>query len=79
MRQGIDFTALEASVLCYFTDPNAPRKARTIIYVLESPGYLYTLQFKAPEQSYSQDLHLFEKLLHSITFEGQSNITDPFD
>jgi hypothetical protein len=69
LRQGIDYTTLEASVLCYLANPDVPLKARTVIYVLESPSYLYTLQFKAPEKTYEQDFHVFTDVMNSITFE----------
>ena len=68
LREGIDFTELEADIKCVLSGSDDPLKARTILYVLESMDYLYTLQFKAVEKYYDQDISAFEQILDSIIF-----------
>jgi hypothetical protein len=71
LRNNIDFTGLEAEIKCYLTNPDDPLKAKTVIYVLEAPEYIYTLQFKAAQEFYDKDIHVFRGLLNSITFSGR--------
>ncbi len=68
LREGIDFTELEADIKCILSGSYDPLKARTILYVLESMYYLYTLQYKAVEKYYDQDISAFEQILDSINF-----------
>ena len=68
LREGIDFTELEADIKCVLSGSDDPLKARTILYVLESMDYLYTLQYKAVEKYYDQDISAFEQILDSIIF-----------
>ena len=68
LREGIDFTELEADIKCVLSGTDDPLKARTILYVLESMDYLYTLQYKAVEKYYDQDISAFEQILDSIIF-----------
>ena len=70
LREGVDFTGIEADIMCGFAGSDVPLKARTKLYVLESMGYLYTLQFKAIEKFYDKDIIVFEQVLDSIKFDG---------
>jgi len=71
LREGIDFTELEADITCILSDSEDPLKARTVLYVLESMDYLYTLQFKAVEKYYDKDISAFEQILDSIIFTAR--------
>ena len=70
MREGIDFTAIEADIICILSDSDDTLRATTVLYVLESMDYFYTLQFKAIERYYDEDINAFEQIMDSITFAG---------
>lgn len=69
-RKGIDYTGMEADIMCYFADPDNPLRAKTSLYVIESTEYLYTLQFKAVAKHYDRDIAVFEKVMASLQFPG---------
>jgi hypothetical protein len=70
LREGIYFTGIEADIICILTGTDDPLRARTVLYVLESMDYFYTLQFKAVERFYEKDIVVFERILDSIAFTG---------
>lgn len=70
LRKGTDFTAMEAEIRCIISGSDEPLKAKTVLYVLESMDYLYTLQFKAIKAFYDKDIPVFKQVLESITFTG---------
>ena len=71
LREGIDFTELEADITCILSGSEDPLKAKTVLYVLESMDYLYTLQFKAVAKYYNEDISAFEQILDSIIFTAR--------
>lgn len=71
LRNGIDYTAIEAEVECVVAEPYEPLKAKIILYVLESMGYVYTIQYKAVDQFYESDKQTFDRILKSIRFGSQ--------